>query len=179
MQRYPEWKVGPGGPNPNSPHTTPCLLTPASTWATPCPPSPFSAPAKREILEAPTLKIFSFKEHHSKPDTGNRALVHAAKKELPVSGDCHSALYSDVDISSDPAQLDLWRCPVAKLLCQSVNSVRLPSPRGMWCPQQQPGEGSLTEGVADAAINVLDPVGLRQGLHCVLGKMVLRDGIRG
>lgn len=36
-------------------------------------------------------------------------------------------------------------------------------------------ESSLTEGGADAAINVLDPVDLIQGLHCILGDTVLQD----
>lgn len=45
----------------------------------------------------------------------------------------------------------------------------------MWCLKKQPGESSLTEGGADAAINVLDPVDLVQGLRCSLGKIVLQD----
>ena len=50
----------------------------------------------------------------------------------------------------------------------------------MWRPQeQQPGDGSLTEGGTDAAVNVLDPMNLIQGLHCILGEMVLQDSIQG
>lgn len=45
--------------------------------------------------------------------------------------------------------------------------------------EQQPGDGSLTEGGTDAAVNVLDPVNLIQGLHCILGEMVLQDSIQG
>lgn len=40
------------------------------------------------------------------------------------------------------------------------------------------GRDSLTEGGADAAINVLDPMDLVQGLHCVLGEVVLQDDIQ-
>ena len=49
----------------------------------------------------------------------------------------------------------------------------------MWrLQEQQPGDGSLTQGGTDAAINVLDPMNLIQGLHCILGKMVLQDSIQ-
>lgn len=42
-------------------------------------------------------------------------------------------------------------------------------------PEAAARESSLTEGGADAAINVLDPVDLIQGLHCILGDTVLQD----
>lgn len=40
------------------------------------------------------------------------------------------------------------------------------------------GRDTLTEGGADAAITVFDPMDLVQGLHCVLGEVVLQDNIQ-
>lgn len=59
-----------------------------------------------------------------------------------------------------------------------MKSLHLPSPRRLWGLKQQLDTGSLTEGGPDAAVQILGPVDLLQGLHCVLGKLVLQDYIQ-
>ena len=86
--------------------------------------------------------------------------------------------------------IQMWKSALSQPCCicgtalwpsrpASQQSLHLPEPKWMWrLQEQQPGDGSLTEGGTDAAINVLDPMNLIQGLHCILGKMVLQDSIQ-
>lgn len=106
----------PWRPNPHSSQTTPSFLAQASTWATPCSPSACSALAKWKLLEATRLGICMPKRHRSEPAIRGHALIN---REVGAGSRYHySPLYSDVEISSGPAPLDLWHSPVANQACQ-------------------------------------------------------------
>lgn len=116
--------------------------------------------------------------HRSEPAVRSCALINASEKWVLGLG---TTIHPRTQMWKSALAQPRWICGTALWPTRpaSQQSLHLPEPRWMWrLQQQQPGDGSLTEGGTDAAINVLDPMNLIQGLHCILGKMVLQDSIQ-